>query len=120
MCIRTHVHVCVCVCVLQASLCNLSIAQVSDFREIFRQIDLDNNGSIDEQELKQLLTSIHSDDQLCSEDFVRDLMARVKNVQKEVDANDESLEFTVSICIHVYPVCMCVFIYVSLMDYFTL
>jgi hypothetical protein len=70
---------------------------------------LDNNGSIDEQELKQLLTSIHSDDQLCSEDFVRDLMARVKNVQKEVDANDESLEFTVSIYFYacIYPVCMC-------------
>mmetsp|Transcript_18978 Transcript_18978/g.31707 ORF Transcript_18978/g.31707 Transcript_18978/m.31707 type:complete len:327 (-) Transcript_18978:252-1232(-) len=81
-----------------ASLCNLSIAQVADFREIFRQIDLDNNGSIDEKELKQLLKSIHSDEQLCSEDFVRDLMARVKGVQNkpkdEANEDDSSLEFT--------------------------
>lgn len=88
---------------LQASLCNLSVGQVSDFREIFRQIDLDNNGSIDESELQQLLRSVHSDDEMCSENYIRELIKKVKNTQQaaaspSIDADDgESLlEFTVS------------------------
>lgn len=84
----------------QASICNLSVGQVSDFREIFRQIDLDNNGSIDQNELKQLLTSIHGDENLCSEQYVRELIGRVKDDRGGAGEADQAdlatLEFTVS------------------------
>ena len=84
----------------KASLCNLSIGQVSDFREIFRQIDIDNNGSIDESELKLLLASIHTDDEVCPENYIKELIKKVKNIQQEGsphvdDGNNENLEFTV-------------------------
>jgi hypothetical protein len=74
------------------------VGQVSDFREIFRQIDLDNNGSIDEKELLQLLTSIHGDEHLCSETYIRELIIKVKNVQNESANNVQdsvAMEFTV-------------------------
>ena len=80
------------------------MGQVSDFREIFRQIDLDNNGSIDENELHQLLTSINSDDDMCTPEFVRSLIARVKNLHESTNSpskpggspdGTEQLEFTV-------------------------
>lgn len=77
-----------------ATLCNLSVSQVSDFREIFRQIDLDNNGSIDEEELGQLLQSIHNDEHLCSEEYIRELMTKVKAVQVDSNIERDAMEFT--------------------------
>jgi hypothetical protein len=81
----------------QAGLCNLSIGQVSDFREIFRQIDLDKSGSIDEKELGQLLLSIHIDDLLCTDEYIRELIVKVKSVQKESDIERDALAFTVRV-----------------------
>lgn len=77
-----------------AELCNLTVSQVSDFREIFRKIDLDNNGSIDEQELGYLLHSVHEDSHVSSDAYVHDLIAKVKSTQAESDVIKDTLEFT--------------------------
>lgn len=83
-----------------AALANLPVSQIEEFREIFRLVDSDGNGSVDVKELKELMTSLHYDSFMLSDEFFAELISRVKEFSGHSkdslpQENDADLQFSV-------------------------
>jgi Ca2+-binding EF-hand superfamily protein len=82
-----------------AFLVGVPSSQIAEFREIFRLVDINNNGTIDASELKHLMKSLHFDELLLNDNYFSELITRVTGISKHADADEFSFDdFIVSIC----------------------
>mmetsp|Transcript_18393 Transcript_18393/g.19150 ORF Transcript_18393/g.19150 Transcript_18393/m.19150 type:complete len:220 (+) Transcript_18393:37-696(+) len=68
-----------------ATLSGLKTIQISEFREIFRIFDNNEDGFVDQVELRRMMQSLHFDNLLLSDDYFIDLIKRVKG--RDIDIN---------------------------------
>lgn len=69
-----------------AEITDLPAAQVAEFREIFRLIDIDDSNTLSLDELKQLLENLHMETSLMEDDFFLDLVKQVRKAKPRMPA----------------------------------
>lgn len=79
-----------------AILSGLKISQISEFREIFRIFDDNEDGLVDQSELRKMMQSLHFDNLLLSDDYFVDLIKRVKRLNYDINSK-EKIYFSVKL-----------------------